>query len=264
MIRILVTFFTSLCLLSAFSQTGDREKVRIEGEILDARQNPVSYAHILSKPGNDGWVGDYYGKFRVEVFPGDTLIFSAISFHHVLLLVPEDAKTRPYNFSITMHDDTVRLKELVIHPWPATYEQLRRDFMKVEIDDPAADLDLHMPSMKEIAAMNRTPGVPGQIGLYSGSGPFSLIYDQFSKEARSKRLYAEVMKKEKAEKRYNRALVTRITGLKTEDDIEKFMEFCALQVKFILESTDYELYAAILNCYNDFCKAGLVSEPVSK
>jgi hypothetical protein len=44
--------------------------------------------------------------------------------------------------------------------------------------------------------------------------------------------------------------------LKNEDDIKNFMEFCALQIKFILESTDYELYAAILNCYDEYCKAG--------
>jgi hypothetical protein len=64
------------------------------------------------------------------------------------------------------------------------------------------------------------------------------------------------MNKERAEKRYNKALVSRITGLKTEDDLKKFMQFCALQIKFILESTDYELYAAISNCYDEYCRAG--------
>ena len=62
------------------------------------------------------------------------------------------------------------------------------------------------------------------------------------------------MLKETAGKRYNKEVVSHITGLKDEDQIRKFMEFCALQIKFILESTDYELYAAILGCYKEYCQ----------
>ena len=97
---------------------------------------------------------------------------------------------------------------------------------------------------------------PGQIGLYSGPGPVSILYEQFSKEGRSRRMYAEFLRKDKAWTRYNSTVVSKITGLKNEDDIQKFMQFCALQIKFILESTDYELYAAILNCYDEYCRAG--------
>jgi len=250
----------SLCFVMMFllsvGQMADSSKILVIGQVKDEYGKPVSYAHIIENKRNEGWVSDYYGKFMASVYPGDTIEVSAISFHKSLVFVPHTITDSEYKLDVIMIQDTIQLRELVVHPWPATLSQLKRDFMKVEIDDPADDINLYLPSMKDIAAMMRTPGVPGQIGLYSGPGPLSILYDQFSKEGRSKRLYAELVKKDKADRRYNEGLITRITGLKAEDDIKKFMEFCALQVKFILESTDYELYAAILNCYDEFCKAG--------
>jgi hypothetical protein len=242
--------------LSSLAQTGELKRVSVNGTVSDTKNKPVAYAHILNTQRNEGWISDLYGNFKTSAYPGDTLEISSLSFHPVWFVIPEYIHGYEYQADIIMQPDTIQLKEIAIYPWPATLSQLKKEFMKVEVNDPADEIDLHLPSLADIKAMNRTPGIPGQIGLYSGSSPISLLYNQFSREARSKRLYSEVLKREKAEKRYNRTVVTRVTGLKNEDDIRKFMEFCALQVKFILESTDYELYAAILNCYDDFCDSG--------
>jgi len=213
---------------------------------------PVSYAHIIEKSSDEGWVGDYYGNFRAAVYPGDTLIISAVSYHHALVNIPSDINNLEYHIEVIMQQDTVQLKELVIYPWPATYSQLKKDFLKVEIEDPMADVDLHLPSPEELKMLSYS--LEGGFGLKVPV--ISMLYNKYSKEARFKRDYADAMKMEKAYSRYNRTVVSKITGLKNEDDIQKFMQFCALQIKFILESTDYELYAAILNCYDEYCSAG--------
>jgi hypothetical protein len=254
MLKSLLTTVSFFCLLSIMAQVAVPERIRVEGEIKDAKQNPVSYAHILSKSTNSGWVGDYYGKFRIEVSPGDTLIISAISFHHAIVLIPVEIKENTQSINITLQNDTVNLREIVIHPFPATFEQLRQEFMKVEVEDPLANLDLHLPSPEELKM--ETYSLEGGFGIRLPL--VSMIYNQFSREAKFKKNFDEAMNREKAYSRYNTALIIKITGLKNEDDIRKFMEFCALQIKFILESSDYELYAAILNCYDDFCKTGLV------
>jgi len=95
-----------------------------------------------------------------------------------------------------METDTVGLKEVVIYPWPATFRQFTEEFMDLEVEDPLAGLDLHLPSPEELKMLSQKIGEPGQVTLYSGPGPFSLLYDQFSKEAKSKRLYSDVLKKE--------------------------------------------------------------------
>jgi len=256
MLKTLATILLSFCLLYTYGQTGADERIIVTGEIKDTKMKAVSYAHIFVKSRNEGWVGDYYGRFQAYIYPGDTLKISAVSYHPAFINIPTGLNNQGYTVEIIMQQDTIHLKELVIYPWPATYSQLKKDFLQVEIDDPMADIDLNLPSLKDFGKFLKTPMEPGQIGIYSGPGPFSILYDQFSKEARSKRIYAEILKKEKVDKRYNKATVSRITGLKGEDEIKKFMDFCSLQIKFILESTDYELYAAILNCYDEYCRVG--------
>ena len=46
----------------------------------------------------------------------------------------------------------------------------------------------------------------------------------------------------------------KITGLKDDQEIREFMKFCTLEVKFILEASDYELYLAIRNCYVEYAQ----------
>lgn len=256
MLKTALTIITSVLIISSFAQSGEENRMIFSGTVTDPNNKPVPYAHIQNKGQHEGWISDLYGNFRASAVPGDSLEITAISYHKVHIFVPADYPGNHYVAEITMIPDTVLLKEIAIYPWPATYSQLKQKFMEVEVKDPASELDLNIPTPKDIAAMNRTPGEPGQIGLYSGTSPISMLYNKYSKEAKSKKLYAEAVNREKAEKRYNRSVVKRVTGLKNEDDITKFMEFCALQIRFILESTDYELYAAILNCYNDFCETG--------
>lgn len=238
------------CLLNAYSQDPADNRVLIRGVIKDSTQRPVSYAHILNKNRNEGFVSDYYGTFRASAYPGDTLVISAVSFQRTYLLVPIDVSVSDYLAEVILQNNIVDLDEVVIRPWPATLEELKREFMEIEIEDPMANVDLHLPSPEELKNLAYSTG-----GIRM-PGPASILYDQFSKEAKSKRIYAELMLKEKAGKRYNKEVVSKITGLKTDDEIKKFMEFCALQIKFILDSTDYELYAAILGCFNDYCERG--------
>lgn len=257
--KYLLSFIACIWILSVAGQTGQPVRIRLEGEIKDQLQHPVSYAHILSKSANEGWISDYYGKYRIDAVAGDTLIVTAISFHRMLIPVPKEPyATGPMD--IILKSDTVNLKELTIRPWPATYEDLKRAFLKVEIDDPVADLDLHLPSPEEL-----------KMASYSLEGGFgvrlsliSMLYNKYSKEARSDEAYALLMKKDNAAKRYNKTVVSRVTGLKTDDELDRFMAFCALQVDFILQSTDYELYAAILSCYHDYCAPGIIPDEPGK
>jgi len=230
---------------------GEVGQGKLEGR---SDRGPISYAHILLNNKVQGWVGDYYGKFQADVNPGDTLTITSISYQKSVIIIPTDLTGSDYNIEVILKNDTVYLKELIVQPWPATFGKLRQELLDVEVVDPLANLDLHLPSPEELKLLAQDPTYePGQVRLYSGSGPFSLLYKKFSRGARSKKLHAKLMKIEKVGKRYNRAIVSKITGLKDEGEIQKFMEFCALQIKFILESTDYELYSAISGCYDEYC-----------
>ncbi len=252
--KILLILFACLS-LGLYSQVTEDHKVYISGVIKDSTMNPVSYAHILTMSGKSGWVSDYYGTFRAVAEPGDTLVISAVPFHRAFLVIPHLENGNQYIAEIILQKQTVDLDEIVIRPFPATYEELKQEFMEIEIDDPVAiNIQPYLPTPEELRNLAYPQG-----GI-TMKGPVSTIYDQFSREAKSKKLYAELLQKEKAAARYNKVIVARITGLKNDDEIRKFMEFCALQIKFILESSEYELYAAILGCFNDYCERGLLQE----
>jgi hypothetical protein len=241
LLLLLLPFFT-------FSQEGDKVPIRIEGKIVDSLSRPVSYAHILVRSRNTGWVGGYDGTFKIGVYPGDTLTISAVSFHKINFIVPESLQERDMPLVLLMDQDTIILSEQVIYPWPETYQELKKDILEMKVEDPLANLDLHLPSPQELKMISIGTGP------YGVAGPFSLLYDRYSKEAKAKRLMQENKLKEKVEARYNSTVVARITGLTDEEEIIKLIEFCSLDTKFILDSTDYELYSAILFCYNDYSR----------
>lgn len=178
-------------------------------------------------------------------------IDSAASLHHFIIPKSGTIISAGNYYKDFMHAKTIKLKDLAGTPWPATYEQFKKEFLELEVEDPLANLDLHLPSPEEMRMLSYS--LEGGFGLRLPL--ISMLYDQFSKEARSKEIYAGLIIKDKAATRYNKDVVSRITGITDEDELKKFMEFCALQIQFILESTDYELYAAIMDCYGEFRKS---------
>jgi hypothetical protein len=260
--QVLLISIFAIVFQSAFSQAEYKSLLAIEGQITDERSQPVSYVNVFIKSRVTGAVSDYYGNYSIAALPGDTLTFSAVSYRKTSFIVPSDLSSAGYRLDVRLEQDTVGLEEIVIYPWPASYKQFKEDFLELEVGDPLANLNLQLPSMKDISAMSKTPGEPGQIGIYSGSGPVSILYDQFSKEAKSRKLYAEVVRKESSEKRYNRAVVMKITGLKKEEEISAFMKFCPIDTKFVLQSSDYDLYLAIRNCFAEFARLEIPTDSI--
>ena len=248
MLKITISAIFSLYMMTLLAQPGGSGPLSVIGHIKDSNMEPIAYCHIQVKSRNEYGVGDYYGNFRLGAYAGDTLLISAVSYHHALLPIPSNFTGTEFLVEVIMQSDTVHLKELVIYPWPSTFTQLKKEFMELEIEDPIANLNLHLPSPQEMRNLARPEG-----GI-SVPGPIGLLYSQFSREARSKRVYAELQKKAQAERRYNVSLVAKITKMKDEDEIKKFIDFCDLQIRFILDATDYELYAAIMDCYGEYCK----------
>jgi hypothetical protein len=91
------------------------------------------------------------------------------------------------------------------------------------------------------------PGV-----TYAIKGPFTALYEQYSKAGKSQRKYESLIFADQRQKiassRYNAKVVRRITSFKTDKDIQDFMTYCNLSVDFICNSTEYELYKAVHDC----------------
>lgn len=54
------------------------------------------------------------------------------------------------------------------------------------------------------------------------------------------------------DKKYNVTVVKNVTGLTDDEETVKFMQFCRLPEDFVYKSNEYELYKAILDCYDSY------------
>jgi hypothetical protein len=143
--------------------------------------------------------------------------------------------------------DTIALTEAIIYPYPATLEALKKEFLVLELEEEIPEFNLHL----EKAGISPSP----QTGMVI-SGPISAIYNKLSRHAKIQQKYEGLVYQEqlriKSTTIYNSALVSKITGLESEEELKKFMEFCELEPIFILNSNEYDLYCAISNCYNEY------------
>ena len=80
-----------------------------------------------------------------------------------------------------------------------------------------------------------------------------------SKEGKSKRKLAEILKQEELERilypKYNRELVGHISGLEG-DELNDFMIFCNFDPEFLLKANDYQIAEAIFRKLDEWEKQG--------
>ena len=99
------------------------EELYLQGQVVDAQQNPVGDAYIFNARSSDKNVSRTNGIFDVWVLPGDSIIISHISFLrkvvtvHQLMINPivqlelDTVNIRPVNVSANKMTDYKRAKE---------------------------------------------------------------------------------------------------------------------------------------------------------
>jgi hypothetical protein len=179
--------------------------------------------------------------------PEDTLKFSSLGYKTKLMIIPH-TKTKLYR-RIMMEKDTMALSETIIYPYPATLDALRKEFLTVDIENNEPRINLHL----ELAEIEPEPPEGGGIII---SGPISFLYETFSRHAKIQRQYNDLVNrdalKKKASKIYSVSLVKKVTGLESDEEIVKFMEFCDLEPEFVINHSEYDVIVAIGNCYKQY------------
>jgi hypothetical protein len=241
-------FISLIGVLHCFAQEDAEKLLRIEGRVVDVNNDPIPYAHILMLDRQFGVAGDIFGCFSIGAYPGDTLTISAVSFHKKKFIVPSAAEVPKSVILFMLQSDTITLEEQEVYAWHERDELLKAEIEKLIDKELITGYDLLTPSYGDL--LKNQFGFSGM--SLSMPGPFSLIYSTFSKEARIRRALEKIILQEMARKRYNDALIYRITGLKDKYEINMFVYYCNLDNQFVIQSTDYELYAAIMSCYKDY------------
>ncbi len=240
------------CLSGLYAQT-DTLYVLISGKLKDSKtQEVIPYATVYLKNTKKGTISNDSGYFEVRVVKTDTVRISSVGYKKLEMTVAEFLKMN--NSIIYMEPSVHTLSEVVVRALP-TYQQLKLLIVNAE---PSYEEKQHIIFQENLEKLKIYD--PVEIGMPSITGmpgPYiSLFSFGLGKKGKSRGLVSLLKKKDnkrkKVEKIFNPDVVKRLTGLKDEKLIDRFMNYCAFTDKFILETSIYDLYNLIVKKYLAF------------
>ncbi len=136
MLRVIIILTLSFCtfLTSIHSQT-DSSLVQFSGMVLDGTTEqlfPVSYTNVLVKDQGRGTFTDLRGFFSIVVRKGDVIVFSAIGYSSVEVVIPDTLTEDRYSVIQLMTQDTINLPETVVFPWPDK-DHFKLEFLAMDV-----------------------------------------------------------------------------------------------------------------------------------
>ena len=126
------------------------------------------------------------GDFSVSCQVGDSIEFSMLGFKNQQFIVPPEATDGDdYRIVVRMIPDFVELDMVEIVPWPRNYNEFKRAFLDVEVDNPM------ISSMAGFMALDRAPE-EAKPNLFN---PASLLLSNIGKKARQNRRMRRIRKR---------------------------------------------------------------------
>ena len=218
----------------------------LQGLIKSVNGESIIEAHVLNLSHQTGTLTNNEGSFQLLANKSDIIQISSIGYKTFLYVIPNTEQVKLVKY-FTLSVDTINLTETTIYPFPETLAELKQEFLELSIEEESPAINLHLDDAGIL-------GLP-QTGAII-HGPFTALYEKFSRSAKLRRKYQALIeyeyKRQEAAKIYNAELVTKLTGLTSEEKIVKFMEYCEFEPDFVLYARSYDLYLAIENCFSEF------------
>jgi hypothetical protein len=197
--------------------------------INDSDLEPVSYCNIINKTQNTGTVSDINGDFKISANVNDSIKFRALGYESLTIVLSESMYN--YGFIIKLKPTTYEIEELIIEPI------------------------VEKPLVTKWEVYTKPLPNQGGINIPTGISPISLIYDNFSKEAKQKKYHKKLIYETHdfmiiAEK-FNGAMVAQLTGLK-DDELIDFMSFCNFSKDFLLNYSYETIKRSIRKKYQEY------------
>lgn len=211
-------FFFSILVVSLQAEA---QRKYLLGKVLDAStQLGVNVATVINQKTKQVTRTNDKGVFFLWASKGDSIIVSSLS-HGKAGILWDGLTKEPL---ILMNQQAIALQEVNI--------KSKR----------------HEEILKEIEEFRKHPTASKNLTLAQAfemrNSPISLLYEIFSKEAKSRRRLAVIIQKEQKEDYakllFSPSWVSQVTKLKGQELVD-FMKFCKFSDDYILEASEYEL-----------------------
>lgn len=245
--------FTLVLLLILGQNLFSQEHVIVK--VNDAQnKKAISYALVQNRTGDFKIICNEEGFGIVPVKDSTLLKITAIGYEDYFHFIIHSEEVDTIN--VLLQNKTYELGEFVVNPYPtvALFKKAVADLEFPDTNMVSAHLFM-VPNLKGYAAQAKEYEQGAVITIGLGS-PITSIYNLISNRAKSERKFKKLQwtdhQSEVIAKRYNKEYVRQLIGLKKNNEIAAFMEYCQPEYDFILASTDYELACYVLNCYQSF------------
>lgn len=214
---------------------------------------PIEGANIYNVSKKSFVFSDEEGNFTIECKQNDTLVISKSIYRQMIVVMNEDL-IRKGREDFLLYYKAILLKEVSVISLNPTYEGFKRDLAKIEIPD----IYKHIPGTetsdwdKANAEYGRDPNVFRNTAI---AHPISFLYETFSRKAKMKRLYNEMVQYEdrldELPLKYNKEIVKDITGL-PDEEILTFMMYCHFSYYDLVRWTPMQIINAIKDKYINY------------
>ncbi len=234
--------------------TGTAQQSSFSGKVYDGINfYPIEGANIYNATRKKFVFSDEEGNFTIACSLHDTLIISK-SIYRQLIVVLDEKLMKKSKEDFLLYYKAILLKEVSVISLNPTYEGFKRELAKIEIPEiyqriPGVELS---EFEKANAEYDKGPNVLRNTAI---AHPISFLYEAFSKKAKMKRLYNEMVQYEdrldELPLKYNKEIVKELTGL-PDDEILTFMMYCHFSYYNLVRWTPTQIINAIKNKYINY------------
>lgn len=223
--------------------------VQISGYVVRADSlYPIPFAHIINPVTRQGVISDGAGYYNLLIRRTDTLEFQAIGYEVTRFFLPAETQTAMFTFNALLKPIAYDLETYKFNQF--TYDRVIDQIRQMGV----------VENEKSLAEGRLRQGYysprPGTGVLLSG--PFTKLYEKFSRQAKEMDKLRDLMSGDvmeaRAQARLTPDMLQRITGLAPQD-LDEFVKFCNLGTEFVAQATTYDVMVAVGKCHEEFLKA---------
>ncbi|MEK6451089.1 MULTISPECIES: carboxypeptidase-like regulatory domain-containing protein [Myroides] len=219
-----------------------QDKTTVSGTILNDKSFlPIDDVNVINITKVKGTISKRDGSFSVEASLNDSIHFSFPGYVPIKLKVTNDWINND-NLKVYFTEQSIELDEIVIKKFDLTGY--------LEVDTKLIALNEKMQF--DFYRRNQTPYYGTAMGTFFS--PVDVVYNLF--KGKSKKLKKlEAIKEDQnmialMQTRYDREIVCGLLDI-TREDIVKSLQNCNYSDKFIYTATDFQIYQALSDCFEN-------------
>jgi hypothetical protein len=232
-LRVLIPFFIFYFFIFVQQTTAQLQRKYIVGRVVDPETlKGVDRASVMNMSTRHLVKTNESGRFSILAGEGDSLIVTSLT-HGRNGISYDGIVNEPVIYSRKLIK-AIELPEVKIRG--KREEQLEKEIREI------------------LAKPERTTKLSGDRAMELIQSPISLLYEAFSRRAKSDRKVLVLMQQDRRRKlaEFRQSMIAgRATNLRG-DELERFMTFCDFREDFLLTSSEYQLTYETLRAFEEF------------